>query len=428
MTAKMSTMSGHNPESIAMNERARAPRLVQIADGLATAVAVSLPWSTSATSILIALWLIALVPTLDASSVRREALSAAGGLPLLLWALGAIGMLWADVSWSDRIAGLSGFHKLLFIPLLLAQFRRSGHANWAILGFLASSVVLLVVSWALVLTPGIPWYWRGHKSLGVPVKDYIMQSVIFAICAFGLLGQAAELWRVRALHSLVLLLVALAFIANIAYVATARTTLVVMVVMFVLFAVRQFGWKGALGAALIGAVLTGAVWVSSPYLRQRVSAAVEELQIYGAGDVNTPTGLRIEYWKKSLAFIAEAPLIGHGTGTIPALFRRDVTAETNPALITTNPHSQILAVMIELGLVGAVVLVAMWLAHLALFRDGTLIAWFGLLVVTYNVVSSLFNSHLFDFGEGWLYVFGVGLTGGMMLHAADVTAKAGAKT
>ena len=172
MTAKMSTMSGQNPESIVMNENARAPRLVQIADGLATAVAVSLPWSTSATSILIALWLIALVPTLDASSVRREVLSAAGGLPLLLWALGALGMLWADVSWSDRIAGLSGFHKLLFIPLLLAQFRRSGHAKWAILGFLASSVLLLVVSWALVLTPGIPWRWRGHKSLGVPVKDY----------------------------------------------------------------------------------------------------------------------------------------------------------------------------------------------------------------------------------------------------------------
>src|SRR5438128_1966116 len=263
MTAKMSTMSGRNPESIVMNENARAPRLVQIADGLATAVAVSLPWSTSATSILIALWLIALVPTLDASSVRREVLSAAGGLPLLLWALGAIGMLWADVSWSDRIAGLSGFHKLLFIPLLLAQFRRSGQAKWAILGFLASSVVLLIVSWALVLTPGLTW--RGHKSLGVPVKDYIMQSVIFAICAFGLLGQAAELWRTRASLSLVLVLVAAVFVANIAYVATARTTLVVMAVMFVLFGVRQFGWKGALGAALIGAVLTGAVWVSSPY-------------------------------------------------------------------------------------------------------------------------------------------------------------------
>src|SRR5437660_2788304 len=268
MTAKMSTMSGRNPESIVMNENARAPRLVQIADGLATAVAVSLPWSTSATSILIALWLIALVPTLDASSVRREVLSAAGGLPLLLWALGAIGMLWADVSWSDRIAGLSGFHKLLFIPLLLAQFRRSGQARWAIIGFLVSSVVLLIVSWALVLTPGLTW--RG-KELGVPVKNYIIQSAIFAICAFGLIAQAAELWRTRRQLSLALLLLAVAFVSNIVYVQTARTTLVVAAVILVLLGLRQFGWRGAVGAAMIGCVVAGMGWVSSPYLRDRVS-------------------------------------------------------------------------------------------------------------------------------------------------------------
>ena len=116
-------------------------RLAPIADGLVTAVAVSLPWSTSATGILVVLWLITLLPVLDVAAVRREVLSGAGGLPVLLWALGAIGMLWADVSWSERIAGLSGFHKLLFIPLLLAQFRRSGQARWAIIGFLASAVV-----------------------------------------------------------------------------------------------------------------------------------------------------------------------------------------------------------------------------------------------------------------------------------------------
>jgi O-antigen ligase len=166
------------------------------------------------------------------------------------------------------------------------------------------------------------------------------------------------------------------------------------------------------------------VWMSSPYLRHRVSAAVEEAQAYGASNVNTSVGLRLEYWKKSVVFIAEAPLIGHGTGTIPALFRRDATEGAAPVLMTTNPHSQILAVGVELGLVGAVAVVAMWLAHFALFRAGTLVAWFGLLVVTYNVVSSLFNSHLFDFSQGWLYVFGVGITGGMVLRAADAAAKA----
>ncbi len=416
MIVKMTAMSDRSLESPVVKESVRAPRLGQIADGLAAAVAVSLPWSTSATGVLVVVWLIALVPTLDAAAVRREALSGAVGLPLLLWMLAAIGMLWADVSWSERIAGLSGFHKLLFIPLLLAQFRRSSQANWVIVGFLVSSAVLLVVSWALVLTPGLTW--RGRLSPGVPVKNYIMQSAIFAICAFGLIGQASELWRTRARLSLGLLLLAAAFIANIVYVSTARTTLVVLAVMLVLWGLRQFGWKGALGAALIGAILAGAVWASSPYLRERISVAVQELQTYEVGDVNTPTGLRIEYWKKSLAFIAEAPVIGHGTGTIPKLFQRDATAATISMLVTTNPHNQVLAVAIELGFVGAVALLAMWLAHLARFCAGSLAAWFGLLVASYNIVSSLFNSHLFDFGQGWLYVLGVGVTGGMVLRAA----------
>lgn len=417
----MTSMSERNLESELAAEGGGASRLGQIADGLVVAVAVSLPWSTSATAILVVLWLIALAPTLDAASLRREVLSPAGGLPVLLWGLGAVGMLWADVSWSERIAGLSGFHKLLVIPLLLAQCRRSDQAKWVILGFFASSVVLLVVSWVLALAPGLTW--RG-KEPGVPVKNYILQSGIFAICAFGLIGEALERRRTRPRRSFVLLLVAAAFIANIGYVAAARTTLVVMAVMLILCGLRQFGWRGGIVAGAIGAVLAGAMWISSPYLRERVSAVVEQVHSYGTSDVNTPVGLRLEYWRKSLALIAEAPVIGHGTGTIPQLFRRDATASTIPELMTTNPHSQVLTVAIQLGLIGAGVLVAMWIAHFALFRDGTLTAWFGLVSVTYNVVSSLFNSHLFDFSQGWLYVVGVGVTGGMVLRGTRATGKA----
>jgi hypothetical protein len=40
-----------------------------------------------------------------------------------------------------------------------------------------------------------------------------------------------------------------------------------------------------------------------------------------------------------------------------------------------------------------------------------------LLVVIQNVMSSLFNSHLFDFHEGWMYVLGVGVAGGMVMKA-----------
>ena len=34
-----------------------------------------------------------------------------------------------------------------------------------------------------------------------------------------------------------------------------------------------------------------------------------------------------------------------------------------------------------------------------------------------NIFTSLFNSHLFDFHEGWMYVLGVGVAGGMVLGA-----------
>ena len=64
---------------------------------------------------------------------------------------------------------------------------------------------------------------------------------------------------------------------------------------------------------------------------------------------------------------------------------------------------------------GVFVLYAMWMFHLLLFRGAGIASWIGLLVVLQNFVSSLLNSHLFDFHEGWMYVIGVGVAGGVML-------------
>jgi O-antigen ligase len=174
-------------------------QLMRLADWTVVAIAVALPWSTSATAVLIVVWLMALLPSLDAAIIRASfARSAseksAGALPALLWALSVFGMLWADAGWSERLAGAAGFTKLIFIPFLAAQFYRSNAGRWVLFGFLASATALLVLSWCLVLLPGLPW--RG-RSLGVPVKDYLAQSGIFVICAFVLLHYGLQT-RVRA--------------------------------------------------------------------------------------------------------------------------------------------------------------------------------------------------------------------------------------
>jgi O-antigen ligase len=153
-------------------------------------------------------------------------------------------------------------------------------------------------------------------------------------------------------------------------------------------------------------------------LRERVSTFMQEIHEYRTADVRTSAGERLEFWKKSLEFVAEAPVIGHGTGTIREQFRRVATGESGASsLIAANPHNQTLAVAIQLGLVGTIILYAMWIAHLLLFRGEGLAAWIGLAVVVQNMVGSLFNSHLFDFTHGWGYVIGVGIAGGIVSAA-----------
>jgi O-antigen ligase len=54
-----------------------------------------------------------------------------------------------------------------------------------------------------------------------------------------------------------------------------------------------------------------------------------------------------------------------------------------------------------------------------LWRGDGLAAGIGLLVVVQNIFTSLFNSHLFDFHEGWMYVLGVGVAGGIVLKTGS---------
>jgi len=112
-----------------------------------------------------------------------------------------------------------------------------------------------------------------------------------------------------------------------------------------------------------------------------------------------------------------APIFGHGTGSTAAQYRQSAERDA-AAPITGNPHNQILGVLIQLGIFGAAVLASMWAAHLALLRSPGAIAWIGTTVVLQNIVSSLFNTHLFDFFHGWPYVFGFGVIGGMVLRQA----------
>jgi hypothetical protein len=387
--------------------------LVTLADCAAVVVAVVLPWSTSAVGITITLWLLLLLATFDAASVKRELATAAGGLPVVLWCLGIIGMLWADVGWYDRFAGLNSFHRLLAIPLLFAQFRRSSNGSWVACGFFISSITVLIASYLSVLVFG-----DTHRAYGVPVHDTIFQGSEFLICGFGAIGYAAlEQGKTATAWRIVIFTAGALFLINFAFATASRIALAIAPALLLMLGWRLFRSKGVLVMVLVAIATGSAMWFASPVLRARVARTVLEVQEYRAADKATSIGEHLAFLNESLAIIASAPIVGHGTGSISEEFRGITAGKTGAsAQRTGNPHNQTSAVAIQLGLVGAAVLWAMWMAHLALFTGPGAIVWLGLIVVLENILSSTVHTHVFDFNSGWLYVFATGVLGGTVLN------------
>ena len=282
-------------------------KLATVADILAVAIVVSLPWSTSATGILVGLWFFTLVPVLRWDELRREILTPAGGLPVLLVLLGVAGMLWADVALLERWKGLDSFLKLLAIPLLLVQFRRSEHGSWVFAGYLLSCVTLLVVTAIVIAIPPLAATFL-HFVDNVIVKNAATQSGEFVTCIFGLLYLMTEAAERRSWTKFfVFSAIIVGMLASILYLATGRTALVVALALLIVFAVKT---SGARGAAIVfsGAMLVGVVgWTSSPYLRERTTQIWSDLKQYEVAETLTPSGER--------ACVLEEVARVHFTGT-----------------------------------------------------------------------------------------------------------------
>jgi O-antigen ligase len=385
------------------------------ADIFAVLIALTLPWSTSLVAIFAVAWLITATPTFDARAFVASLKRPICALPIALFALALAGTLWSDAPWGARLYAVSPTAKLLVLPVLFYHYERSTRGMWVFSAFLVSCVLLMAMSWIVAFHPALAL--KSGAEHGVPVKNYIDQSQEFALCAVALAHPIVILLRAkRILPAALLIGISLSFVVNMAFVIVSRTALVTMPIMLAVFALLHLRWRTNVIIFCAVIALATLAWAASPQLRWTVETFQRDYQIYMERDQPTSIGLRLEFWRKSLRFFAEAPIVGHGTGSTRGLF---VQAATGPEVLAGgqvigNPHNQTLNVAVQWGVIGIAVLYAMWWVHLLLFRGDGLVNWIGLLVVTQNIFTSLFNSHIFDFHEGWMYVVGVGVAGGML--------------
>ncbi|HMM88146.1 O-antigen ligase family protein [Bradyrhizobium sp.] len=388
-----------------------------IADIFAILAALTLPWSTSLPSIFVPCWLGAVAWVTDWRAFGRLLKQPICYVPVAFAGLAVIGTLWSGATWSARLWSVGPLLKLLVLPGLFYHFERSKRGMWVFIAFLVSCTLLMLVSWLVLIDPGLSLKPPGQQERGIFVKNYIDQSQEFALCAVALaypiirLLQANRLWLAALLVAL-----ALGFLINMSFVIVSRTAMVTIPVMIAVFALLHLKWRTSLMIACGLLVLAGLAFFVSPQLQQRADSIVSEYRVYKQQNVASSVGLRLEYWRKSLQFIAAAPVFGNGTGSTLGLFQKAASGKSTAATaqVIRNPHNQTLAVAVQWGVAGVILLYAMWFVHLRLFRGEGLVVWIGLLVVVQNIFTSLLNSHIFDFHEGWMYVLGVGIAGGMV--------------
>jgi hypothetical protein len=399
-----------------------------IADVFAILAALTLPWSTTLPAIFVPCWLGAVAWVMDWRAYGRSLAQPICYLPLAFAGLAILGMLWSDAAWGTRLYAVSPTLKLLVLPGLFYHFERSGRGMWVLVAFLVSCTLLMLVSWILLIEPGFSLKPVALRERGIFVKNYIDQSQEFALCAVALaypvvrLLQSNRIWL-----AMLLVAISIGFIINMSFVIVSRTAMVTIPVMIAVFALLHLKWRTSLAIFCGLVVLGGLVFAVSPLLQQKAETVLSDYELYKRANEPTSVGLRLEYWRKSLQFFAASPVVGNGTGSTLGLFQKAASGRSGKdatAWVIGNPHNQTLAVAVQWGIAGIVVLYAMWFAHLRLFRGEGLVAWIGMLVVVQNIFTSIFNSHIFDFHEGWMYVLGVGVAGGMMLAARQRSADA----
>jgi len=419
----VTAIAEHPGSSLAASLRDPARWMLTV-DVVAVLLALALPWSTSLVGIFGVVMVLAMLPCFDMGRFARVLKQPIAAAPVTLFLLALVGTLWSDAAWGARLYGVGPTAKLLVLPFLFQHFSRSERGLWVLVAFLASCTGMVVMSWIVAFLPDLTLKARDVASHGIFVKNYIDQSQEFALCAVALAYPVVMLARAGRVGLAIMLgLLAAAFVSNMAFVIVSRTALVTMPIMLAVFGILHLRVRTTVLILCGLAIVSVIAWAASPQLEATVAKFRVEYHAYMEQGADTSIGQRLEFYKKSLHFFAEAPIKGHGTGSTRGLFVEAATgapAGTAAAEVVGNPHNQTLNVAVQWGAIGVVLLYAMWLSHLLLFRGEGLTNWIGLLVVVQNIFTSLFNSHIFDFHEGWMYVLGVGVAGGMVLRARTV--------
>ena len=374
---------------------------VQINSWLLPLLALSLPVSTSAVTVLACLVLLLWAMSGGYGGKMKEIFRNAVCLAVLAYlALHVLGMLWTK----DTAAGLDMLAKqwkLLLLPVFLTALQ-PGLRRRTLYFFLAGLAATMVTTYLA---------WLGLYHFGGVTPEHPTRGLFHVVynpmLAFGCYLTLHEaLWgSTTSWQRAGLLVLALAMGVDM-FITEGRAGQLAFFALLVLL-VLQYFWmnicKGLLVAGIAVPLLFAGGYALSPTFQQRVDAVRHEIATFDT-DPNTSIGLRLLFWRNSWVIIRRHPLIGVGTGDFRSAYKW-VNWQTSPTMVATdNPHNQYVLVLCQFGLIGLASLLTIFLLQVrAALRSGDGLHRLRLALPVLFLTIMLTESYLIVYETGFFF-------------------------
>ena len=303
----------------------------------------SIPFSTSVSTILavviLAGWLLKGDFKRDWDELKSSQIVIAC---LLFLGLHIVGLLWT----SDLMHGLAVLKKqwkFLLVPVSMCCVRKD-HVNFYIGSLILAMTISVMISYGIWLEM-IPPISRGTAYNPVPFGTHITYNVLLAMAIY--LMARSLLFDPRS--SLVLqgsyLLILAMMVVNM-FITGGRSGQVMFFASITVLCFQYFGRqfiKASAVSIVISLSILGLAYSFSDLFQQRMLGAIRNRYV--------STQERMAYAVDGLKIFARHPLIGVGTGDLPAELKK-VDPHQKSGFYAGNPHNMYVMAMVQLGILG----------------------------------------------------------------------------
>ncbi len=420
----MSNTAIDNPSSFGTFWRYRS--YLEVANQwLVLLLAVTIPTTTSGTSIVVALLtLIFLI-----SGQWRQKYQLLRQYPVVVIALLLLGCLLLGISyssapWHDIVGRLGKYRRLLFIPILIPIFNQGHMRQKALNVFIGVMMIILFLTY-------LKFY--GYLSLNLTPKPspttifyyHTFNSVTYSFLFFIFGCYAFQYPK----HRMVLCIAMITIAWYLLEVCTGRTGLLTFFGLIVLLMWRLYQQnRKACCIALLGLIATLVLLVSIPNnLTREIAgtryAANTYIQKHGKQfDPYLKKGTRLEFYSTSWLMLRDHPgfmhwLVGLGTGSFKSAYAacyHKYQQALHLNCITDNPHDQFIELFVEIGLAGVILLLLLYRAIGVYSVNAlTLSRYLGQGLMLVLIIDSLFNVPLMEHADSIFYAYFIAMFAGV---------------